>query len=277
MSHRCFPVIYLWSDYFGAGYCVRDGFLFSSSGLNQGRFGYAMPMGEGSILPALKIIEEDALERGLPYSIYLAGRSRMEEVVKAFPKKFQVLSNRNSFDYIYDPTDFMALTGKKYQAKRNYINRFTSTYAGNWEYRPVDPDADAGRIMDFARFWLANHNDHVPASSSEQFELSLVERALEKYHELGLLGGLMTSGGKTIAFTFGSPGPDGMLDIMFEKADATIPGAYPMITHQFAINNFQNFAYINREEDMGIEGLRKSKMSYHPIMLTEKYTLIPEW
>lgn len=277
MSTRCFPVMYLWSGFFGTEYCVREGFLFGSSGIDEeGRINYMMPQGDGPIAPAIEILEADAKERGLNYSIYLAGPCRREEIERDFPGKFVTHVHRNGFDYIYDPVELMELKGKKFQAKRNFVNRFKKEQEGRWEYHNFDPALHGEAVMDFARAWRENHRDG-NNEETEDYELTLVQCAVENYDYFGLLGGFLTVDGKMAAFTFASPGPDGMLDVMFEKADASIPGAYPMINQQFALANFSGFKFINREDDLGIEGLRKSKLSYNPIFLTEKFILERVW
>ncbi len=105
-----------------------------------------------------------------------------------------------------------------------------------------------------------------------QEEYDVVKEALMCFEELGLTGGLLRKDGEVIAFTLGEPLSDDTFVVHFEKAFPEIQGAYTMINQQFVLAECQNYKYINREEDTGDEGLRKAKLSYHPVILLSKYT-----
>ncbi len=99
--------------------------------------------------------------------------------------------------------------------------------------------------------------------------------ALKNRQALGIVGGILRLDGRPIAVTLGSESYKDTFTVHFEKADASVPGAYQMINQQFALNNFGKYTYIDREEDLGLEGLRKSKLSYYPEFITENYNAVP--
>ncbi len=99
---------------------------------------------------------------------------------------------------------------------------------------------------------------------------------MRNFTPLGLRGGILRLDGKIIAFTLGKQSTPDMFVMQIEKADHTIPGAYQMINQQFALHNCKGVTYINREEDLGIDGLRQAKRSYQPVMLAKKYTAVPK-
>ena len=90
---------------------------------------------------------------------------------------------------------------------------------------------------------------------------------------LGLTGALLTIGGKPCGFTVGEHFRPDMALIHLEKADPSIPGSYAFLNQQFAERSFGDVTYLNREEDMGIPGLRRAKESYYPVKLVKKYRI----
>ena len=99
-----------------------------------------------------------------------------------------------------------------------------------------------------------------------------IERAFRHFDELGLMGGLLRLDGRVVAFSFGERTNEQVFVTHIEKAFADIPGAYPMINREMARRFCTDVPYINREDDVGVEGLRKAKLSYYPAILLENYT-----
>ena len=158
------------------------------------------------------------------------------------------------------------LAGKKLQAKRNHVNKFKRTY--NYEYRPIT----SGHIQECleleAEWCKANNCDQREGTGNERQALVY---ALHHFEELGLTGGILYVEEHIAAFTFGMPINRDTFGIHVEKADTRIDGAYAMINYEFANHIPEQYTYLNREEDLGIEGLRKAKLSYQPALILEKY------
>ena len=229
-----------------------------------------MPLGEGSILPAVKQIEADAKFNQRPYSIVLITEDRKLEFDEL--EGYTVTEDRAEFDYIYDSSKMIDLPGKKLHSKRNFINRFLSEYQGKWVYEDVCPQRHREDILAFMREWCENREDN----DDYTYEYSAIIRALDNWKVLKMRGGLLKIDGKVIAFTMATNQGDNVMDILIEKADGNIIGAYQMINNAFASLHCREVKYINREEDLGIEGLRISKLSYKPAFLTKKYAAIPK-
>ena len=272
MSDRCFATLYIWAEHYGVETCELDGTLYTKAELGEGFTTYYMPLG-GSLAHAAQVLEEDAAARGRPYEIVLLTEAGKAELEAAFPDKYEFEEQRSEFDYVYNAEDLINLTGKKYHGKRNFINRFKAEYAGRWEYSDVEPERDREEILEFLHEWCMQRDDE--NCEDYRYEYSAIRRALDNYHELGFLGGAIRLDGHMIAFTLACPQNGEVKEILIEKADAEIDGAYQMINKEFASRNAVGYRYINREEDMGIPGLRQAKLSYEPCGLTEKYRAVP--
>ena len=268
-SDRCFSSLYIWSEHYKLKKCIKDGFLFLRAE-NGDELLYYMPLGEGSILPAVKQIEADAKFNQRPYSIVLITEDRKLEFDEL--EGYTVTEDRAEFDYIYDSSKMIDLPGKKLHSKRNFINRFLSEYQGKWVYEDVCPQRHREDILAFMREWCENREDN----DDYTYEYSAIIRALDNWKVLKMRGGLIKIDGKVIAFTMATNQGDNVMDILIEKADGNIIGAYQMINNAFASLHCREVKYINREEDLGIEGLRISKLSYKPAFLTKKYAAIPK-
>ena len=163
---------------------------------------------------------------------------------------------------------FKTLAGKKLHSKRNFINRFKAEQEGNWRYEPID----ARNIGDAWRMnveWCAEMGCGEDPSLLE--ESCAVRNCFETFDALGLRGGLLRVGDRAVAFSMGRPLSSDTFIVHIEKAFASVAGAYPMINQQFAAHNCAEYRYVNREDDVGDEGLRKAKLSYRPAILLEKY------
>ena len=179
---------------------------------------------------------------------------------------FNVEPERDTYDYVYKRENLAGLPGQKYSAKRNLIKQFGGKYESKFEL-------------------LADHNRHLLYGLLERdeskFDLKVVDRMLKNLEALSLSGGLITSGGKAVAGTIGTVVNNflykkGCYDIAvvhFEKALLEYKGAFQAINNYFSSSLNEKVEYINREEDLGLEGLRRAKLSYNPDKLIEKSKL----
>ena len=268
-SDRCFSSLYIWSHHYKLKKCIKDSFLFLRAE-NGEEYLYYMPLGEGDISSAVKDIEADAAANNRPYSIVLITEARKDDFESL--DGYTILEDRAEFDYIYHAAKMINLEGKKLHGKRNFINRFLTEYQGRWVYEDVNPVRHREDILTFMREWCENRS----GSDDYTYEYSAIIRALDNWKKLKMRGGLIRIDGKVIAFTMATNQGEDVMDILIEKADCNITGAYQMINNSFASLHCRDFKYINREEDLGIEGLRISKMSYQPALLTIKYAAIPK-
>ena len=156
------------------------------------------------------------------------------------------------------------LRGKKYHSKRNHITNFKKNNP-NWSFEKLNKD-NIGECIELHSQWISEHSDEEDYS----YEFEAVLTAFEYYDKLNLVGGLIRVDGKVVAYTLGERHSDKLFVTHFEKAPAQMQGAYPIINQEFTKNCLMSYEYVNREEDLGIEGLRKAKQSYYPEIFLEK-------
>lgn len=183
-------------------------------------------------------------------------------------------ADRDLADYLYLREDLCRLSGRHYQPKRNHINRFLAAYP-DYRYEPLTPD----RFEECMRLEQAWYRLHEGIDGEEEIvaERQAIRRAFGAFEELGLRGGCLYVGERMVAFTYGSAVNHETFDIHVEKADTTYEGAFTMINRLFAETLPEQYRCINREEDLGLEGLRRAKLSYAPIRLADKLrALFPE-
>ena len=192
-----------------------------------------------------------------------------------WPGRFTEEEDRDGFDYLYDIDRLADLPGRRLQSKRNHINRFESI-CPDWSVEEIGPEnlaECAAMDREWNRLRRGQPESEEETLADERHALSL---AFCHYRELGLSGLLLRAEGRVAAFTMGSPiGPD-TFDVHFEKAFSDLPGAYPLINREFARwlrERHPGLRWLNREDDMGLEGLRQAKSSYHPDRMVEKSTV----
>jgi hypothetical protein len=183
------------------------------------------------------------------------------------PGIYEFIPDRDNFDYMYLSEELAALQGKKFHAKRNHINNLLKAHT--FEYRAYT-DADYYECIALHRKWMEHKGDN----PEDNEELVVIERALKNLEVLELMCGLLFIDGKLEAFSIGEIAGCDMAIIHLEKANPDIQGAYALINREFVRHEFMGVKYINREEDMGIEGLRRAKLSYNPVFLLEKFDCV---
>jgi hypothetical protein len=265
-----FANLYIWKFYFCTQITENEEFLFIRYWYDDKLY-FMLPLGNGDLKKAINLIEQNAEQECKPFRLQGLTPKMKEKVELVFPEKFEFISNRSYCDYIYLREELATLSGKKFQPKRNYINQFLRTFS-DYEFLKITPEI-VPQCIDLESVWKNRHNNI--ESPTRKAERRAITTALENFDELGLLGGALKVNGKIVAFTYGSPINNSVFDIACEKADTEIIGAYAMINNLFAKQIPENFVYLNREEDLGIEGLRKAKLSYQPYEILTKYTAKP--
>ena len=263
-----FANMYCWEGTYRSAWCVEEGFLlirFYIDGSHH--IGYMQPLGEGDFTHLIPRLEADARAAGQPLRISGLTPEGAAAVRRAHPE-FGIWRNRDYEDYVYRADDLRNLTGRRYQPKRNHINRFEAAY--DYRYEELTP-ALAPECMRLEREWRAGHDSHAAELTAEQ---RAMQRAFDHFGELELRGGALFVGEKLVAFTIGSAINDEAFCIHVEKADTRYDGAFTIINKLFAQHLPARFTMINREEDLGIDGLRQSKLSYHPAVIQHKYAAI---
>lgn len=181
---------------------------------------------------------------------------------------FVVELDRDQSDYNYLSEDLIRLQGRKYHRKRNHIKQFKEKYA--YQYLPLTPELISDCLRLQTEWCDLRQCEVVPGLHNESIA---IHEALTHFEALGVSGGVILIDGKVEAFTLGEPlNPDTVV-IHIEKANPAFEGLYPVINQAFLENRWSGFTYVNREQDLGEEGLRKAKESYFPHRMVNKYTL----
>ena len=228
---------------------------------------YQFPAGRGPLAPVISALQEDAAAHGVPLTLNAvlpSGKARLE---KAFPGQFTFELDRDTADYVYDTQSLATLSGKKLAAKRNHIHRFIDNHP-DWQYEPLSSE-NLNDVRQMNTVWMMQAGCDPNVDLTDEY--CAVESAIRYFHELQLSGGLIRIGGKVVAFSIGDPLNDDTFLVHFEKAFSDVQGAYPLINREFVQRNCMDYAFINREDDAGVPGLRRAKLSYRPIRLVEKY------
>lgn len=255
-----------WRFLYDTQFAVVDNFLVFKFWAGE-QLAYMMPVGTGDLKAVLWELIEDARKENQHFCMLGVCSNMRADLEAILPEQFTFTEDRDYADYIYLRSDLSTLKGKKFQAKRNHINRFRNTYP-DYEYTPITPDR-IQECLDLEAEWCkVNNCDQQEGTGNERRALIY---ALHNFEAFGLTGGILHVNGKIVAFTFGMPINHETFGVHVEKADTSIEGAYAMINYEFANRIPEQYIYINREEDLGIEGLRKAKLSYQPATILEKY------
>ncbi len=268
-----FTNLFVWSRAYGQEIAQVNGFLVTHL---CGRMGcsYMYPAGSGDLAAAIDILAREADERRQPLRLVCLTTRQMEELDRLMPGRFAYEADRDGFDYLYDIDRLADLTGKKLHAKRNHINRFMDNNP-SWVYEEITPQT-LPECLEMDKEWYRRSMAREGAAEERDLgdEGIALRTAMDHYHALGLEGGLIRVYGEVVAFTMGDRLNSDTYDVHFEKAYGELQGAYAMINREFARwvrAKHPNVRYLNREDDMGVEGLRKAKESYYPDRMVEKY------
>ncbi len=265
-SESAFGTLYLWKDSFFSKVCrFRDHMLLASGAPFHV---YNFPVGGSAPYDAIPELIKDAQERGFPFKMWGVTADCVEELEKNYPGKFVFQLDRNGSDYIYETADLINLSGRKFHGKRNHLAQFDRDY--DWSYEDISQE-NIKDCIDVADQWCKANGGCEQRGS--QMEGCALKRAFDHFDELELAGGLIRIEGKPVAFTIGEEINSEVYLLHFEKALDGYNGLYAAINHEFAAHHLAGYKYVNREEDMGIEGLRKAKLSYRPAILLEKYSV----
>lgn len=269
-SEYNFTSSFNWAEVFGIELARFDDFVLTR--MVKGKTSYLFPAGAGDPTEAFEEVLATALEENGRLLLHSVPKSAMEFLEENYAGRFTAFETRQYFDYIYSAQKLASLAGKKLHAKRNHINRFEQEYP-DWSYVKLSPEN-----LSLAREMTDRWYEESAAEKSDGIltEKAVLQRAYDNFGELGLTGGMIVVGTKPVAVTIGSPVGKNTLEVHFEKAFAHIQGSYAIVNREFIKHSGDEFEYVNREDDMGEEGLRKAKSSYNPEFLLEKFDVVFE-
>ena len=254
--------IYLWGIYYGYEMCVFEDTLFIKGRDEFGKEAFALPIGAMPTEKAVKTVREYCARHGIKPRFSFVPAEKIGAFEGGRLQKLEGWS-----DYIYDATSLATLSGKKLHKKKNRFNKFVKTYP---EYRfEAVTSENISLVRDFyQRFLQENPSDSDRLTAEEK----IILRLIDEYSLLGLKGGMIIVDGEAVAFAFGERIAD-TLYVHFEKANRMFDGAYEAMNCLFVRNFGGDALFVDREEDMGDEGLRRAKTAYAPVRFVDKYEI----
>ncbi len=274
-SDACVSNIFLLRNKYDIRVAIKDGFLFRwySGSEMPGRNGVAFPLGKGDVKRAINCLIKDRNKRGLPAEMILLNKDQKEYCTKNGIEA-SAETHESNWDYIYKSEHLARLEGKENSKKRNRVSRFTREYP-DWRIEFTDTENNSDILNDMLRVedeWLTEQEERAGSVLTERDE---IHEAVSLWDELPLSGGVIYVEDKPVAMTIASEISKGTFDILFEKSygEYAQAGGFAAINKYFAdhLHRVHGAQWINREEDIGMPGLRRAKMAYHPDIRLEKY------
>lgn len=262
---HCFACLYIWEHTYPAQFCFDEDILYILYSYPDGSTAYQLPYCKDAELPgAIEKIRRHAQTSGRQFTLVTLNEDQKAKLESVLPGAFVYIQQPDYADYIYNAQDLITLRGKKFHAKRNFINRFIQQYQGRYSFEAVGPE-NAEEILAFNARWDAENQAGGIAD-----EADAIGRALRDLACIGMFGVALRLDGEIAAFALGARlCADTVLEQIEKSAD--LAGGYQMINQAFAERFASDCLYINREEDLGIEGLRKAKLSYNPAYINMRY------
>lgn len=270
-SDASFANIYLLRNKYSTKISRYKDFIIRKYSGKGARCGYTFPLGKGDIAKALAEIEKDAKECGECLQFAFVTEEQKEVLENAMPARFCYSSDAGDSDYIYLRSELASLSGKAFHKKKNHFSKFVRTYP-DYKYYEIG----ACNIYDAQKVADAWYYEHLQDEDASQLaEYKAIKEALENFEELGLIGGIIYVNDSPCAMTIASKINENTVDVHFEKAvgEYALNGGYAAINKLFS-EKLDGVTWLNREEDIGIEGLRKAKLSYRPKIMLKKYSAV---
>ncbi|MDR1906432.1 MAG: phosphatidylglycerol lysyltransferase domain-containing protein [Clostridiales bacterium] len=263
--------IYMWTEYYNYEYCIHKDTLFlkSDDTEDKGGVSFAVPIGGLSLDEAMSTLLENAEAMALK-TLRINGAPRFAAEYIGNKYGVEIIRMENDGDYLYSAEELATLKGHKYNKKRNRVNLFLKTYE-NYSFEPITRD-NIGEVKKFFEKFKSNQKE---SNIFADYENNHTQILLDNFWDFELLSGVLYVDGKVGGFTAGEI-IDDTLYVHIEKADKDLEGVYQMINYLFSGEIYRKYgvAYINREEDLGDEGLRQAKLSYQPVEILDKYRII---
>ncbi len=263
-----FGNIYIWDKYYRQ-LIARQGDRMLTKLRYEGRPAFVFPIGSGPLRPALELLRAYAAWRGCPLVIRGVTDRHRELLEREYPGCFRYQLEEKNLDYIYRAERLASYAGRELHGKKNHCNRFEAEH--DWEFLPLSREWIPA-CLDMLDVWTEENSPRLDKSVANEHDAIL--RAFAAFERLGLEGGVLLAEGKVVGFSLGEMCAEDTFDVHFEKARVDMNGAYPMVCRELTrmlLARHPGLVYLNREDDMGLEPLRRSKLSYKPEYLLNKY------
>lgn len=273
ISELTFTNLFAWRRAYGFRYTIAGGLLCVIAVPEHGDPFAMMPVGKvdkESFEEAFSMLKQYFSQHGWRFIFKKIAYGEVPLFKDHISSDKCVIYDRDNSDYLYKTSDLVSLKGKKYDGKRNHIKKFQKQY--EYEYVPLE-NVYIDECAEIMEQWCKDKD--CSCQNGENCERDANLQILNNFSALGCKGALIKVNGVFEAFTIGEMLNDNTAVIHIEKAKGSIDGLYTFINQQFAQNAFSSAEYINREQDLGIEGLRRAKLSYQPVNMIDKYIIYP--
>jgi len=270
-SDLTFTNLFMWQESYGLKPVylpMLDFWLILAEPPNKWRPFFLPPVGDWDNLEKLRAVLEamDQIAQDRGFKLWLRRIPKpLAESLQRIDPSLQFEGDLHTFDYIYQASDLIKLDGRKYHSKRNHLNQFQRKYL--WEYQRIDQPVLEECLMIDAEWF--NIKDALQRDCSDEEQAMAL--MMKNFRALGVSGGVLRVEGNIQAIAVGERLTAEMAVVHLEKANTGFDGIYAAINQQFTADFGAGFQFINREEDLGLDGLRQAKSSYHPVLLIEKF------
>ena len=273
-AHFNFTNLYMWRKPFNLKWTLEDDVIYMISEWH-GKSSALQPLGaqdkmQSAIANIIEWFKTNSKDKNITFGgIEKSFANDLENYPDA---EFEIKPNRENFDYVYLADDLINLAGRKYHSKKNHLNSFQKSYPMA-NYVSITKD-NIPKCREELNNWYELRSPELPDDPFLDLEKAAINEILDNFCDFNIKGGAIELNGRIIAFTFGEQINTDTAVIHVEKADPEVRGAYPAINQGFVAHEWSHMKYINREEDMGLEGLRKVKESYKPVKMIEKFIAV---
>lgn len=269
-SDMLFGNLYIWHFSRDISYAILNDCLVIKTKFPNEKYPFIFyPLGLGDRQKTIKDVMDYFLSNNMKFAIRSLEPYQKYELEKNMPNIFDISPNRDRFDYIYNVSDLINLNGRKLHSKKNHLNKFLNLYP-NFVYERID----SSNAIDVFESYVEWFNKNPNITDGLRNEFVGIESALRNFNLLDMKGGVIKIDNKIAAFTLGEQINSNSVVIHIEKANTFYEGIYQAINQQFLCNDWNEMEFVNREEDLGIEGLRRAKMTYNPIRFVEKFEAV---
>lgn len=268
ITEYSFTYMMLWNRVVFFEICPTEQALYFRCSYDDERFYFLPVVKDGNLEAHYKKLEAFADAEG-PWKLICIDDKNLQLLSPSFLEEYVLERDVDYCEYIYRSEDLIGLKGKKYHAKRNHIAKFNKRYV--YTFSPLTKD-DFAECLAFNERWKEDKSEEMIRDMQD--EVLALEDCFTYYDQLGLVGACIRIDGKLEGFAIGEYTHDEMAVVHFEKCNPAFDGIYAAMNQMFAEKYFSNVPYINRQDDIGLEGLRKAKLSYYPAFMGEKYFMV---
>lgn len=226
---------------------------------------------DAAVRRAVENVLDDARAHGCLVRFETILAEAAGQLERLFPWRFAIREERDYSEYLYTYEKLALLPGHEMASKRHDLNTFERDYGGRYTVRRIETAEQLDAIRKFQAWWKAEKSLRDDEDVQLELEDAAIRIGLEHFFELGLSGIVVAIDGHLAGYAYGAPLSETCYDVMIEKGDRTVADIYKILNRDLVRLCCGGMTYINREEDLGVPGLRKAKLSYKPDVLLRKF------